>query len=105
MASILTMPGTANSSDYSSRRVSIQVTGGSSDATMRLGAYTLSVPYDCFSKTIQGIHRQGGVVTGVVMPNSSNASVQSKPSKSSATAPLKTAPAHTNAPKKGKKES
>jgi hypothetical protein len=75
MASTMIFPGTTNVSDYSSRRVMLEVTGGRSAS--RLGTYTMSVPYNCLSQTIRSIHRLGGKVNQVMMtPNQQPAQVE-----------------------------
>lgn len=67
MASAIITPGTTDLSDYTSRRVTIEVTGGCHPEMMRMGVYTLTIPYRCFSQTIQSIHRLGGKVTRVTV--------------------------------------
>ena len=54
-------------SDYSSRRVKLEVTGGFYQG-MRRGRYTIAIPYSCLSQTIQGIHRLGGKITKIALP-------------------------------------
>lgn len=71
MASAIIAPGTTDLSDYTSRRVTIEVTGGCHPQMMRMGVYTITIPYRCFSQTIQGIHRLGGKVTRVTLPHHS----------------------------------
>lgn len=55
-------------SDSSSHQVSIEVTGGSSSALTRPGVSRITIPYSCLSQTMQRIHRLGGRVTGVTIP-------------------------------------
>jgi hypothetical protein len=85
MASTTIAPGTANLSSYSSRRVMIEVTGGSQRGQMRMGTYMMTVPYRCLSQTIQGIHRSGGKVTRVMMSQSPVQDAQSESSPSFST--------------------
>jgi CpcD/allophycocyanin linker domain len=70
MASTVIPSGLSSTSNYSSRRVTLQVTGGISQETTRLGFYTLTIPYSSLSQTLQRIHRQGGTVTSVAMSDS-----------------------------------
>ncbi|BAY27530.1 rod linker polypeptide CpcD [Calothrix sp. NIES-2100] len=55
-------------SDYSSRRVKLEVTGGY-QGMMRRGRYTITIPYSCLSQTIQSIHRLGGKITKITLPS------------------------------------
>ena len=54
--------------DSSSHQVSIEVTGGSSSALTRTGVSIVTIPYNCLSQTMQRIHRLGGRVTRVTIP-------------------------------------
>ncbi|HIK06205.1 MAG TPA: hypothetical protein IGS40_16055 [Trichormus sp. M33_DOE_039] len=65
MATTIIAPG--NFSEYSSCRVKITVTGGCHQGIMRKGAYTKTIPYNCLSQTIQGIHRLGGKITHITL--------------------------------------
>jgi hypothetical protein len=69
MANTVIASGTADLSDYTSRRVTIEVIGGCDREIMRLGKYTMTIPFSCLSQTIQEIHRIGGKVTGVNVPH------------------------------------
>jgi hypothetical protein len=69
MASRTITPGTNDVSDYNSRLVTVEVTGGKHREMMRLGTYTLTIPYSCLSQTIQRIHRFGGKINHVTMPH------------------------------------
>lgn len=69
MASRTITPGTNDVSDYNSRLVTVEVTGGKHREMMRLGTYTLTIPYSCLSQTIQRIHRLGGKINHVTMPD------------------------------------
>jgi CpcD/allophycocyanin linker domain len=55
-------------SDSNSHQVSIEVTRGSSSALTRPGISRITIPYSCLSQTMQRIHRLGGRVTGVTIP-------------------------------------
>ncbi|WP_052754455.1 phycobilisome linker polypeptide [Calothrix sp. 336/3] len=55
-------------SDYNSRRVRVEVTGGSYQGMMHRGKYTITIPYSCLSQTIQSIHRLGGKITNISLP-------------------------------------
>ncbi len=57
--------GTSNLSSDFNRRVTIEVLGGSNQEPVRNGIYTITVPYSCFSETLQGISRRGGTVLNV----------------------------------------
>lgn len=65
MASTSITPG--DFSDYSSCRVTIEVTGGCHRKTMRMAKYTKTIPYSSLSQTIQGINRLGGKITRVTL--------------------------------------
>ncbi|WP_414579187.1 phycobilisome linker polypeptide [Anabaena sp. CCY 9402-a] len=65
MATTIIAPG--DFSDYSSCRVTIEVTGGCHQQTMRLAKYTKTIPYSCLSQTIQGINRLGGKITCITL--------------------------------------
>lgn len=56
-----------DSRDYSSCRVTIEVTGGCHRKTMRMAKYTKTIPYNCLSQAIQGIHRLGGKITSITI--------------------------------------
>lgn len=70
MATTIITPG--DCSDYSSCRVTIEVTGGCHRNTMRKAKYTKTIPYSCLSQTIQGIHRLGGKITRITLSSSDN---------------------------------
>lgn len=73
MVSTIIVPG--EFSDYSSRRVTIEVTGGCHRKMMRMAKYTKTIPYSCLSQTIQAIHRLGGKITLISLsPTSSQVS-------------------------------
>jgi phycocyanin-associated, rod len=57
--------GDTNISEYSSRTVTIQVTGVCRQSVARTSNYTVKVPYSRMSQTIQNISRMGGKVAGV----------------------------------------
>ncbi|MBD2204847.1 hypothetical protein H6G33_13270 [Calothrix sp. FACHB-1219] len=65
MASTIIDPG--DFSDYSSRQVTIEVTGGCHRELMRKAHYTKTIPYNCLSQTIKSINRQGGKITRVTL--------------------------------------
>ncbi|MGH1393020.1 MAG: phycobilisome linker polypeptide [Trichormus sp.] len=65
MATTIIAPG--DCPDYSSCRVTIEVTGGCHQDTMRKAKYTKTIPYSCLSQTIQGIHRLGGKITRITL--------------------------------------
>ncbi|MDZ7957402.1 MAG: phycobilisome linker polypeptide [Aulosira sp. DedQUE10] len=65
MATTIIDPG--DFSDYSSRHVTIEVTGGCHRKLMRRGKHTKTIPYSCLSQTIQGINRLGGKITRVTL--------------------------------------
>ncbi|MBD2356242.1 hypothetical protein H6G41_16675 [Tolypothrix sp. FACHB-123] len=54
-------------SDYSSRQVTIEVTGGCHRELMRKAKYTKTIPYSCLSQTIQSINRLGGKINHVTL--------------------------------------
>lgn len=65
MASTIIDPG--DFSDYSSRQVTIEVTGGCHRELMRKAHYTKTIPYSCLSQTIKSINRLGGKITRVTL--------------------------------------
>ncbi len=65
MASTSITPG--DFSDYSSRHVTIEVTGGCHRELMRKAKYTKTIPYSSLSQTIQNINRLGGKITRVTL--------------------------------------
>lgn len=65
MATTIIDPG--DFSDYSSRHVTIEVTGGCHRELMRKAKYTKTIPYSCLSQTIQSINRLGGKITRVTL--------------------------------------
>ncbi|MDZ8052727.1 MAG: phycobilisome linker polypeptide [Aulosira sp. ZfuVER01] len=65
MATTIIDPG--DLSDYSSRQVTIEVTGGCHRELMRKAKYTKTIPYNCLSQTIQSINRLGGKITRVTL--------------------------------------
>lgn len=68
MANTIIASGTTDLSDYSSRQVTIEVTGGGHQEVIRKGVYTMTVPYGRLSQTMQRIHRLGGKVTNITIP-------------------------------------
>ncbi|MBW4480249.1 MAG: hypothetical protein KME54_26285 [Tolypothrix brevis GSE-NOS-MK-07-07A] len=58
---------TGDFSDYSSRRVTIEVIGGCHSKMMRVAKYTKTIPYSSLSQTIQSIHRLGGKITHITL--------------------------------------
>jgi hypothetical protein len=63
MATRIIAPG--DFSDYSSRRVTIEVIGGC--YLKRMAKYTKTIPYSSLSQTIQSIHRLGGKITHITL--------------------------------------
>ncbi len=57
--------GNAGVSSYASRTVKIEVTGVCHQDITRTSNYTVKVPYNRMSQTIQNINRIGGKVSGV----------------------------------------
>jgi predicted dinucleotide-binding enzyme len=103
MASTVMATSLAETSSYNSRRVVLQVTGGTAQETTRQGIYTLTVPYRSLSQTLQRIHRQGGIVNGVMMSNGNKTSTQSPSSKRASTDDSEEASTNDDAASKGKK--
>jgi CpcD/allophycocyanin linker domain len=68
MTSTSIAPDSWSLNDSSSHQVSIEVTGGGSLALMRTGVSRITIPYNCLSQTMQRIHRLGGRVTRVTIP-------------------------------------
>jgi hypothetical protein len=105
MASAIIAPGTADLSDYSSRRVTIEVTGGRHQEATRLGTYKMTIPYSCLSRTIQGVHRFGGKVIGVTLLQSIAAEPQFTPSEAAlGQAPAPKPPNNTRQAEKPQKQ-
>ncbi|BAY08912.1 phycobilisome linker polypeptide [Calothrix sp. NIES-2098] len=77
MASTIVDPG--DFSEYSSRHVTIEVTGGCNRGLMRKAKYTKTIPYSCLSQTIQSINRLGGKITSVTL-SPSHTQVSTTPS-------------------------
>jgi CpcD/allophycocyanin linker domain len=65
----------ANLSDYSSRMLTLHVTGMGQDS--RRGTYAMTIPHRCLSQTMQGIHRRGGKVIGVNLSSAETAAAKS----------------------------
>jgi CpcD/allophycocyanin linker domain len=65
MATTIIDPG--DFSDYSSRHVTIEFTGGCHRELMRKAKYTKTISYSCLSQTIQSINRLGGTITRVTL--------------------------------------
>jgi CpcD/allophycocyanin linker domain len=63
----MTIPSGSTSSESDRRVVTIEVTGICNPSLMRTGTCTMTVPYDRFSQTLQGIHRLNGKVASVTM--------------------------------------
>lgn len=59
--------GNAGVSSHSSRTVKIEVTGVCHQDIARTSNYTVKVPYNRMSQTIQNINRIGGKVAGVYL--------------------------------------
>lgn len=59
-----------NTSIDASQRIKIEFTGGSPSEMVqsRATVYTVIVPYSCFSKRLQAIHRSGGKITNISAP-------------------------------------
>jgi hypothetical protein len=57
--------GDTNISEYGSRTVAIKVTGVCRQSVARTSNYTVKVPYNRMSQTIQNITRMGGKIASV----------------------------------------
>jgi phycocyanin-associated, rod len=57
--------GSTNLSNYSARTLSLEVTGVCRQDVSRTSTYTLKVPYNRLSQTMQSIQRMGGKVDRV----------------------------------------
>jgi phycocyanin-associated, rod len=57
--------GSTNLSNYSARTLSLEVTGVCRQDVSRTSSYTIKVPYNRLSQTMQSIQRMGGKVNQV----------------------------------------
>lgn len=57
---------------YDNRTVTISVSGVCNQAVSRTSNYTVRVPFNCMSQTMQHILKQGGTIDGVNVSNASS---------------------------------
>ena len=78
----MTTTGTTVLSDYSSRTVTIEVTGLCDQNVMRQGNFTYKVPYSRMSEMMKKIHRLGAQVVRVTTPSGDSSATSEEPATS-----------------------
>lgn len=63
----MTTTGATSTSNYNSRTIEIEVTGVCRQDVMKTSNYTVKVPYNRMSQTMQSISRMGGKVSKVTL--------------------------------------
>jgi CpcD/allophycocyanin linker domain len=79
MVGMTVASNTADLSEYTSRMVRLEVTGGKHQEGMRTSTYTIKVPCSRLSTTMQSINRMGGKITNVTALSSASVTPASAP--------------------------